>query len=313
MPNSRLTNFALSKQNSLVDVAVLNSELGGGLGLQKLSWTNFCPSPLLRLSPDGDWRVNTVNLSGESGWLLFIKPFSWSSWELWSEILGFTVDVCNHEPSLVLIKSVFWISLVVNTSILFVEKPLLTFIILNILLNKTPLSWPFCGLIILLSGKNKVKAGVVWFPEMENNALVWLHGSRFWLSILLFGIKVFFGWLNIAVYDFNIKINIRVLWNPVISKWRLDLSTSVYQMSWAMKSGFSSLVQLWEGKIPALDDFIGAEVECFWSSIGCFEAWIGDYAAVIQVTFPGNGSPWPVLAFFTFSFFGNVYSKFCHV
>jgi len=272
MPNSRLTNFALSKQSSLVNVAVLNSELGGGLGLQKLSWTNFCPSPLLRLPPDGNRGVDAVNIGSKSRRLLVIKPFPGSSWELLSEIFGLTVDICNHEPSLVLIKSVFGISLVVKTAILFVEKPLLTLIILNILLNKSPLCWPFRRLIIHLSREDKVEAGVLGFYEMEVKTLVRLHCGRFRLGILLFDIKVLFRWLHIAVNDFNIEINIRVLWNIVISNWGLNFCTSINQMSWTMKSCFSSLLQLYKGKIPALINFIGTEIECLWSSIGSFKA-----------------------------------------
>lgn len=94
---------------------------------------------------------------------------------------------------------------------------------------------------------------------VQVEAVVRLHGSELGLLATSSPGKTVRD--SVAIFDVDIEVNIRVQWDRLTSERRLSEGITPSVVSWAGKSSLGSLLELLEGKIPALEDFTSAKVE----------------------------------------------------
>jgi hypothetical protein len=153
--------------------AVFDFELGSSGTIELLEASDFGLGPLLRLTPDSDLVIDSIDDCRQSLFLIIEEPFLYSFWEFLDR--GFGLDVGGPEPALVGSKRVFWIGDAMDGASFFIEFPLLGVVINDFLFEVYAFGRPFLGLIVLCASKHEIETSVVTFDQFHIEALSWLH------------------------------------------------------------------------------------------------------------------------------------------
>jgi len=138
-------------------------------------------------------------------------------------------------------------------------------IVFNELLKHGPFSWKFLRDVIGLSGEHKVDACAIGLYQVQVEAAIWLHRCRLWLDVIRW---VRSYWRDVAVNYLKIKVNIRVLRNPSVTDWSLDLGRSPDLVRGAMDCGFGSWIEILDRQLPALEHVVVADIVSLWQALG---------------------------------------------
>jgi len=136
------------------------------------------------------------------------------------------VGVGHVQPSLVLVKGVVGIGAVVQAAVLFIEVPLLSGVILDVLLEVGPLARPPSSPVVILGRQNQVEGGVLGLSQMKVEASIRLHRGSLGLSV---GLGVGSHWRDVAVHNLDVKINIGSLRHGIIAEGSDNLRSSIDQ------------------------------------------------------------------------------------
>jgi len=158
------------------------------------------------------WRIenthNTPNIPNHrSKWHSFwvIKPISLVYWE---ELRGkwiHVIDSSNHSFSFIALQKIIWSLIVMNSSIYFIEEPLLSFVISNFFLKEEVSTWPIVLVISRVCWKNKIVRCIIRFLQMKIKTSTWLKSSGNWLFRLFCKF-----WLTFTILNFYFIFNLGV-------------------------------------------------------------------------------------------------------
>jgi hypothetical protein len=95
---------------------------------------------------------------------------------------------------------------------------------------------------------------------------------------------------SVTVLNVDVEVDIRVKRDWLTSKRRMSECITPSVVSRTCKSGLSSLFELRNGKIPALEDFTSAKTEKLGVAL-TFRLRVGDKSVVHQSGSPGNRGP----------------------
>jgi len=104
--------------------------------------------------------------------------------------------------------------------------------------------------VFVLASQNKWGLLLVGGNRVQVHASSWLHGRGHWLGNLLSEVGG-----SVALNNLNVEINIRTEWDHLTTDWGPGEGGSPDIMGWAGKFSLSTLVELWDRKVPAMEDF----------------------------------------------------------
>lgn len=154
--------------------------------------------------------------------------------------------------------------------------------------------------VLILAGDNQWSTLLFGGLGVDVHASSWLHSGGHWLFLVLGEL-----WNSVALNNLDVEVNIGVKWDWLTTNWSPGESTAIGIVGWTVKMSLSTLMELSNGEVPAVEHFSSTEGEGLWSASWLLMR-VSDDSTILKSSNPVNGNPVAWLALWSGTWLGNI-------